>query len=191
MKSKNIFALLIVIVVAGLTGYLGDKLSSPLYDHKIFGRTEMGIVTDQQVELKVRMDTGAQTASLSAHDIEVFNKGAQSWVRFIIEPARTDGKIHQLERPLKRTARIRKRSADVICEPEESADDCHLFESRPVVELEVCLGSQTKLIEVTLADRSSFSYPMLLGRTAMEQFGVLIDPTLVYTTKPKCDTVTE
>jgi hypothetical protein len=191
MKLKNAIILLLTIIIAGLAGYFIDKTTSPLHDHKIFGRSEVGIITDQAVELKIRMDTGAQTASLSAHDIEVFNKGAQQWVRFIIEPERTGDKIYQFERPLKRTARIRKRAAEIPCAPEEPDSDCHLIESRPVVELQVCLGHKTEVIEVTLADRSNFTYPMLLGRTAMEQFGVLIDPTKAYTVKPKCNHASE
>lgn len=179
------------MLIAGVAGFYISFLSSPLIDHKIFGRAEVGIITDQNVELKIRMDTGAQTSSISAQDIEVFNKGAQEWVRFIIEPERVDDKIYQFEVPLKRMVRIRKRSAEVVCAPEDLAADCHLFERRPVVELDVCLGNETKRVEVSLADRSNFTYPMLLGRSGMEAFGVLIDSTVEYTTQPKCDGTAE
>ena len=187
MKAKNSTAIILVLIIAGLLGFFISQFTSPLSDHEIFGRAEVGIISQQNVELKIRMDTGAQTSSLSAHDIEVFDKGAQQWVRFIIEPERTGDKIYQFEMPLKREVRIRKRSAEVACSPEDTDDDCHLFERRPVVEMQICLGNKTQFIEVSLADRSNFTYPMLLGRSAMESFGVLIDPAVEYTTPPDCN----
>jgi len=144
----------------------------------IFGRVETGKLMDQNVELEVKMDTGALTASLSAHDIKIFKKGEQQWVSFVIDD--THFKVaHQFEYPLKRIVRIKKRQAEIKINSET-------YESRPVVEMDLCLGHQIKRIEVSLNDRSQFIYPMLLGRNAMDAFGIFIDPSAINTVKPTC-----
>ncbi|MGA2655152.1 MAG: ATP-dependent zinc protease [Gammaproteobacteria bacterium] len=144
----------------------------------IMGRAETGKLMDQNVELEVKMDTGALTASLSAQNIKVFKKDGQDWVSFTLNDIHFKTP-HHYEYPLKRTVSIKKRQAEV----KSSGAD---FESRPVVAMDLCLGDEIKRIDVSLADRSNFKYPMLLGRTAMEQFGVLIDPMAINTVKPTC-----
>lgn len=145
----------------------------------IFGRVENGKLMDQNVEMKVKMDTGAQTASLSAHDIKVFEKDGKKWVSFIIDDTHFEI-AHRFEYPLKRMVRIKKRQSEIG----SGADS---YERRPVIEMDLCLGKEVERIEINLNDRSNFIYPMLLGRMAMEQFEILIDPAAIYTTKPSCE----
>jgi hypothetical protein len=145
----------------------------------IYGRVEMGKLMDQNVEVTVKMDTGALTASLSAHDIKLFKKDGQEWVSFVIDDTHFKT-AHQFEYPLKRMVRIKKRQAEMKAGVET-------YESRPVIEMDLCLGKEIKRIEVSLNDRSNFLYPMLLGRSGMEQFGILIDPSEMNTTKPICE----
>lgn len=162
---------------------LCPALAIDIDHHKIFGRVETALVTDHQIQLSVRMDTGAQTSSLSATHIQSFQKDGKEWIRFTIDPARTD-KHYQLERPLVRYIRIRKRHGEL----EEVSDiaDGKAFERRPVVSIPVCLGKQMHMVDVSLTDRSHFNYPMLMGRKGMESFGTLIDPSLSFTVKPEC-----
>lgn len=145
----------------------------------IFGRAETGKLMDQNVELEVKMDTGALTASLSAENIKVFKKDGKDWVSFELNAKhfKTD---HDYEYPLKRMVRIKKRQAEAKSETDN-------YEIRPVVEMELCLGKEVQLIEISLNDRSNFTYPMLLGRRAMKQFAILIDPTEINTTAPTCE----
>ncbi len=147
---------------------------------KVYGRAEMALITDHSIPVHMRMDTGAQTSSLSAAHIEVFKKKGKEWVRFIVEPERTD-KLYQLELPLTRHIKIRKRHG-------ESTHPTDLVEHRVSVTIPVCLGAQRKMIEVSLTDRSRFEYPMLLGRSGMEAFGILIDPSKIDTIQPHCST---
>ena len=52
--------------------------------------------------------------------------------------------------------------------------------------LKVCIADRPFDIEVSLVDRSEFSYPLLLGRTALESFA-LIDPGKTHLSEPRCD----
>jgi hypothetical protein len=147
--------------------------------HPIFGNAETVFVSDHHIKLNARMDTGALTSSLSATHIKVFTKNNKKWVRFTVERKRTD-KLYQLELPFVRYADIRKRHADI--------DDTDSYERRPVVALPVCLGNQSKIIEVSLTNRSHFDYPVLIGRSGMDAFDILIDPHKTFTTSPTCPT---
>jgi hypothetical protein len=44
--------------------------------------------------------------------------------------------------------------------------------------------------EVSLVDRSEYTFPLLLGRKALESFA-LIDPGNTYLTKPDCEPAAE
>ena len=146
----------------------------------IVGRVETGKLMDQnvEVEVKVKMDTGAKTSALSAHDIKVIDKEGEKWVEFIIDGSHFKTE-HRFSYPLKRMVRIKKRQADI----QKSGQT---YENRPVIEMELCLNNEIERIEVSLNERSNFIYPMLLGRTAMEQFAILIDPSAIFTTRPQC-----
>ncbi|MFI4956731.1 MAG: ATP-dependent zinc protease [Gammaproteobacteria bacterium] len=172
------------LLTAAMIGLIGlSSQAVDIADHKIVGRVESALVTDHQIKMNVRMDTGAQTSSLSATDIEIFKKDGKEWVRFTVDPTRTDKK-YRLERPLLRYIKIRKRHGEL----EEVSDIAagKAFERRPVVSIPVCLGKQSKMVEVSLTDRSHFNYPMLMGRVGMQSFGILIDPTRSFTAKPQC-----
>ena len=174
---------LLTAAIIGLVGLSAQAVD--IADHKIVGRVETALVTDHKIKMSVRMDTGAQTSSLSATDIKIFKKDGKEWVRFTVDPSRTDKK-YELERPLIKYIKIRKRHGEV----DEASDiaDGKAFERRPVVSIPVCLGKQSKMVEVSLTDRSHFNYPMLMGRVGMESFGILIDPTRSFTAKPQCST---
>ena len=115
--------------------------------------------------VEAKMDTGAETSSLGATNIELFKKDGGDWVRFT--PQVKGAK--KVEMPIARHSRIKRR-----------ADGTGNTESirRPVVMLEVCFDGKKHNIEVNLADRSRFAYPLLIGSNAMIGFGVLIDPAL-------------
>ncbi|MNN29972.1 hypothetical protein D3C81_1436000 [compost metagenome] len=58
---------------------------------------------------------------------------------------------------------------------------------RPVIELDLCLGGIQRTVEVNLADRSSFNYPLLIGARALRDFGAAVNPARRFTAgKPNC-----
>jgi hypothetical protein len=144
----------------------------------LLGRVERGLVEDKKITVK--LDTGAKTSSLHAIDIEPFEKDDEDWVRFKV-PLKKG--VLELERPLVRSAKIKNRSHEQFLDEE---GDMHRLDERPVVKIKLCLADQQQEIEVSLTDRSEFNYPLLLGRSAMLQFNVVIDPQEIYTQEPHC-----
>ena len=168
---KRLFALLILLLLPFIAG------SEP---RTLFGRVEHGLLMHKIITVK--LDTGAKTSSLNATDIERFKKEDKDWVRFKVP---LKDKTLELERPLVRLAHIKNRATEQTFDEE---GDLRRLDQRPVVKIKLCLAAQEQEIEVNLADRSDFIYPLLLGRTAMLQFNVLIDPQEIYTQEPYCDT---
>jgi len=148
----------------------------------IYGLNEYVSLPEFELEVAAKLDTGAKTASLSARDIRRFKRDGEAWVRFYL--AVDDSLSHPIERPLARISKIKRRADDY--EPEESKS----YTSRPVVELNVCMGDSLRTIEVNLTDRSAFQYPLLIGSSALKRFAALVDPSIKYAAgKPGCATV--
>lgn len=150
-------------------------------EKNIYGLNEHVYIADIDMHMSAKLDTGAKTASLSARDIERFNRDGERWVRFYL--ALDEAHEQAFELPLARISKIKRRSGDY--DPEEDKS----YTPRPVVEMSVCMGRTLRTIEVNLTDRSTFQYPFLLGSTALKQFNALIDPSLKYSVgKPQCNT---
>lgn len=137
----------------------------------IFGHVERVIISEKGFSLKARLDTGAQTSSLDAHNIVRFRRGDVRYVRFDVMDPDT-GDFVTLERPLVRNVRIRQHTAPPM--------------RRPVVKMWLCLGHKVREVEVNLTPRSEFLYPLLIGRSAMRG-SIVIDPELTFTARPQCD----
>jgi hypothetical protein len=137
----------------------------------IFGYVERVVISDKGLSMKARLDTGAQTSSLDAENIRRFRRGDARYVRFDVQDP-DSGEVITLERPLVRTVRIRQHTGPPM--------------QRPVVKMWICLGNVVREVEVNLTSRSSFLYPMLIGRTAMRG-AIIVDPELTFTQPPQCD----
>lgn len=147
----------------------------------IYGLNEHVALPELDLQVPAKLDTGAQTASLSATDITRFKRDGETWVRFYL--AIDSAHSHPIERPLARISKIKRRAGDF--DPEEDKT----YTARPVIELEVCMGKAQRTIEVNLTDRSAFQYPLLIGSDALTRFNALVDPSLTYTAgKPGCTT---
>ena len=141
----------------------------------LYGRYEYIELPQVGQTLKAKMDTGAVTASLSARDIEQFQRDGQDWVRFRLATASADDTL--FEQPLARISKIKSRA-------EESGSAAA---KRPVVDMELCLGNELRTVEVNLTDRSHFNYPLLIGTSALREFDVAINPAQRYTAnRPQC-----
>ncbi|MDZ5604083.1 ATP-dependent zinc protease [Pseudomonas sp. RP23018S] len=148
-------------------------------DPTLYGRYENIKVLDVGQTFKAKMDTGAYTASLSAKDIERFTRDGDKWVRFRLATEDADGKVY--EHKVARISKIKNRTE------EDSEGDSPETSSRPVVDLELCLGDVKRTVEVNLVDRSSFNYPLLIGAKALREFKAAINPAEKYTAgKPDC-----
>jgi hypothetical protein len=120
----------------------------------VVGRQEQVWLEDIQLALPARVDTGAETASLDAHNIELFERNSKRWVRFeIVHP--DTGEALQLERKLKRTVSIIQSNTSEA-------------ERRPVIKLGITIGHIKQSAEFTLSNRSHLDYQLLIGRNILK-----------------------
>jgi ribosomal protein S6--L-glutamate ligase len=106
--------------------------------------------------LKAKIDTGARTSALHAFDIEPFGPASAPKVRFAVHPipGRDDIAV-----PC---------SARVVDRREVTSSNGE-GELRFVIRAEAQMGERRWPIEVSLTDRSSMAYRMLLGRQALAE----------------------
>ncbi|UVE18174.1 ATP-dependent zinc protease [Pseudomonas sp. LS44] len=146
----------------------------------LYGRYEYIKLPELKQTFKAKMDTGALTASLSARDIERFSRDGEDWVRFKLATKDADNTVYEHQ-----VARISKIKSRVDEEEEEDAPEAT---KRPVIDMQMCLDGVTRTIEVNLADRSHFNYPLLIGARALREFDAAVNPARRFTAgKPKCD----
>lgn len=126
----------------------------------VLGQTEWVYVSAVKRNFKARVDTGATTASISATNIERFERDGEKWVHFNLESDKnTVPKIIE--------ARI-VRFVSII-----QANDPEEKDSRLVVSLHVRIGGVVGETEFTLTDRTHMEYPILIGRTFLQDVAVV------------------
>ena len=136
----------------------------------IVGRQEQVWLEDIQLALPARVDTGAETASLDAHNIELFERNGKRWVRFeILQPE--SGEPLQLERRLKRIASVIQSNTSEA-------------EKRPVIKLGIKIGHVSQSAEFTLSNRSHLDYQMLIGRNILKDV-MIVDVSQINVTAPE------
>lgn len=125
------------------------------------GLPQLGI---KQVKMKV--DTGAKTSCLHAFQLDPFERDGQTWIRIHLHPVQDNNDIeHVCEARVVDRRKVR--------------DSGGHEEERFVVETELEIGGQCFPIELTLTNRDSMRFRMLLGRQAMcGRF--LVDPQASY-----------
>lgn len=123
------------------------------------GQREQVWLQDLQLTLPARIDTGAETASLDARNIELFERNSRRWVRFEIVHPQNNEPI-KLERKLERMALIIQSNNS---EPER----------RPVIKLRLTVGHISQLAEFTLSNRGHLDYQVLIGRNILQDVMVV------------------
>ncbi len=104
--------------------------------------------------IKAKIDTGARTSALHTHKIEPYRLGGAPWVRFWLHPLQ------------------KRNTPDLICNAEiidqrRVSDSGGHQEQRLVIATQVEIGGHCWPIEITLTNRETMLFRMLLGRTAM------------------------
>ena len=144
-------------------------------DLEIVGWVERVRLIDPDMSLKAKLDTGAETSSLDVELVKKFRKEEKRWVRFrLVDP--DTGEEHII-------VRERLRTVSIIRHDGQS-------QMRPVVRMKICIAGRILDTEVSLIDRSKFTYPLLLGRKALQSFA-LVDPGNTYLSVPLCDPQSE
>lgn len=155
-----------------------DEITTPddpeivhAYPLPLYGWVEWACIMPDAIRMKAKLDSGAKTSSISAHDIVQFERDGARWVRFVIDNPET-GQAYEMERPLSRRVRI-VRHED---KPQR----------RPVVELEVKVGEVHQKVEFSLIDRENFIYPILIGRNFMRGH-ILLDTDNTFLAPRPCE----
>jgi len=112
--------------------------------------------------IKGKIDTGAKTSSLHAFNIENFYIEDVEYVKFDIHPL-------QKNKNLERSCIARVIDHRMVC------DSGGKKEKRSVIESELAIGEDKMKIEITLTNRDSMAFRMLLGRDAVKQGNFLVD----------------
>lgn len=118
--------------------------------------------------IKSKVDTGARTSALHAYFVEPYEVNGQQRVRFGIHPNQNDSET------------------DVICdaavlEERTITDSGGHAERRFVIETTVIIGDLQRMVEITLTNRDTMKFRLLLGRTALNHL-YCVNPAVSYLT---------
>lgn len=134
----------------------------------IIGFREWVSLSDLRIDaIKAKVDTGAKTSSLHASNIKIKKSGGKLYVYFT---------IHLLQDKNSPTLNCKA----LFVEKRIVTDSGGHKEERIVIRTNLVLGEFKQEIDVTLTDRSTMKYRMLIGRSALNQF--YIDPSQSYLT---------
>lgn len=112
--------------------------------------------------IKARVDSGAKTSSIHAVNISSFKRKGFPWVSFEVHPLQNNRRtVVRCEAPVVDRRSVRSSSGEA--------------EKRYVICVPMSMGDASWDVEVTLANRDSMGYRMLLGREAMVG-RMLVDP---------------
>ena len=131
----------------------------------VIGGVEDAILFPWKIKIPARIDTGAATSSL---DVCELKRLSHKEVEFRL-PERCGGA--KIRRPVISWRRVKSTEGN--------------SEGRPMVEVELCLGSRRLRTEVTLNDRSAMEFPLLIGRNTLEGHFV-VDVSRSKTLSPAC-----
>ncbi len=120
--------------------------------------------------MKGKPDTGADTSSVHARDVDIYKRGKRdNWVRFRL--IGKDGRAIRYDQNVIRFALIKTKTGGTI--------------RRPVIHLPLCVGGKKGLAEINLADRADFEYDGLVGREFLAH-RILVDPGQTFVGTDEC-----
>jgi hypothetical protein len=125
--------------------------------------------TNKGIILKAKIDTGADNSSIHAEQINIYEKDGEEWVKFSVK--NTSGQQADFNLPLARYTMIKRRGVEPV--------------KRPVVSMALCLGNTLRQVDINLANREKFRYPMLIGRSYLQD-SLLVNSGQKYTVEPDC-----
>ncbi|MGZ8194071.1 MAG: ATP-dependent zinc protease family protein [Methylosarcina sp.] len=116
--------------------------------------------------IKAKIDTGARSSALHAYTIDPYFIGGQRWIMFAIHPKQKHRNVSiECHAPVKDRRLV--------------TDSGGHKQRRYVIETNIMLGQALIRTEVTLTNRDTMLFRMLLGRTAINNH-YIIDPSASY-----------
>ncbi|EWH12097.1 transglutaminase [Catenovulum agarivorans DS-2] len=136
-------------------------------DKLLIGALEIANLPELGIsDLKIRVDTGAQTSSLHVDNIRTVKKNGKPWVKFDIHP-----NLYNVDEVIRTEAKLK----DVRWIKSSNGSR----QQRYVIETLFQIGQREWPIQITLTDRSDMTYLMLFGREGMGSH-VLVDPSQTF-----------
>lgn len=104
--------------------------------------------------IRARIDSGAKTSSIQATEIKLIKNNDEDWVRFVVYPLQKNSSI----KVICLAKLVGKRSIK---------GSFGISEERLIITVPVGIGEDIFDIELSLANRNTMEFRMLLGREAM------------------------
>lgn len=140
----------------------------PVVEERLDNKTLVGLnewvdLPEVGTYLEARLDSGADTSSLSAREVTAFERDGEDWVRFKLGLGEADAVVETvrddwIEAPVERRIRVIRAGSEV---------------SRPVIRLLMTLGPLREAVEFTLDDRSRLGKPIVLGRRFLMDIAII------------------
>ena len=124
-------------------------------------------------KIKAKIDTGARTSALHAFNVKARQVNGNYHIRF---------KIH----PLQKNKTIVLACKATMIDKRWVTDSGGHRELRFVIQTPITIGGMSWPIEITLTNRDTMGFRMLLGRTAMNK-RLIVDPSRSYLTADGLD----
>jgi len=173
---KNIFSVTFIslLLAAGCGLQKTQAVDSSKQQTQTVGWVEKAKIPGVDKEVKVKLDTGAETTSINAEILEKPNRQLESggMIKFRFKDG--EGTDAIFERPIVRWVEIKSREGDNI--------------ERPVVQMKFCIAGRWIEEEVNLADRDDFNYPVLIGRNMLKKSRLIVNSGRTFTKEPVCPT---
>ncbi len=147
------------------------RLIKPMKKYPVIGWREWASLPLLGIpKIKAKIDTGARTSALHAFSLHPFVENGKHKIRF---------DIHPLQR---NTDEIITCQADIIDKRWVTDSGGHQ-EERYVIETMISIAGQTWSIEITLTERETMLFRMLLGRSALRKRFIVNPARSFMTTK--------
>jgi hypothetical protein len=149
------------------------KLIKPILKHPVIGWREWVGLPELGIEkIKAKIDTGARTSALHAFSLKPFvDKDGKHKITFEIHPFQHD------------TTKLITCTAD-ITDKRPVTDSGGHTEERYVIMTPLTIAGQTWPIEITLTERETMLFRMLLGRSALRK-RYIVNPARSFVTTRK------
>ena len=135
-----------------------------IQDKILIGWREWVVLPELGIKkIKAKIDTGARTSALHAFDITTYKQ-------------HTKLKVHFLIHPLQHNTNYFVECDHDVADYRNVSDSGGHNEQRYVIKTPMIVGGKEFPIEVTLTNRDTMFFRMLLGRTALRAGHYLINP---------------